>query len=104
VKLAPAGQVGVAAALVEKVQSGTIQCCQHSLSNFAPFAPAVDLVNIPYWVGENQKFTNLVTSATWKREIHPKVEARGFKPLWYVNIDPRTVAIRRRQGAGENAG
>lgn len=95
VKLAPAGQLGVAAALVEKVQSGTIQCCQHSLSNFAPFAPAVDLVNIPYWVGENQKFTNLVTSETWKREIHPKVEARGFKPLWYVNIDPRTVAIRK---------
>jgi TRAP-type C4-dicarboxylate transport system substrate-binding protein len=95
VKLAPAGQLGVAAALVQKVQSGTIQCCQHSLSNFAPFAPAVDLVNIPYWVGENQKFTNLVTSDTWKREIHPKVEARGFKPLWYVNIDPRTVAIRK---------
>lgn len=95
VKLAPAGQLGVAAALVQKVQAGTIQCCQHSLSNFAPFAPAVDLVNIPYWVGENQKFTNLVTSDTWKREINPKVEARGFKPLWYVNIDPRTVAIRK---------
>ena len=95
VKLAPAGQLGVAAALVQKVQSGTIQCCQHSLSNFAPFAPAVDLVNIPYWVGENQQFTNLVTSEAWRREIHPKVEERGFKPLWYVNIGPRTVAIRK---------
>jgi TRAP-type C4-dicarboxylate transport system substrate-binding protein len=63
VKLAPAGQLGVGTKLVEKVQSGTIQAAQHSLSNFAPFASAVDLINLPYWCGENQKFVNLVTSA-----------------------------------------
>ncbi|WP_269748089.1 type 2 periplasmic-binding domain-containing protein [Enterovibrio coralii] len=87
VKLAPGGQLGAGGALAQKVQAGTIQAAQHSLSNFAPFAPAVDLINIPYWCGENQKFINLVTSDAWKKEIHPKVEAKGFKPLWYVVID-----------------
>jgi TRAP-type C4-dicarboxylate transport system substrate-binding protein len=56
VKLGPAGQLGVGTKLAEKVQSGTIQAAQHSLSNFAPFAPAVDMINLPYWCGENQRF------------------------------------------------
>lgn len=95
VKLAPGGQLGAGGALAQKVQAGTIQAAQHSLSNFAPFAPAVDLINVPYWCGENQKFINLVTSDTWRNEINPKVEAKGFKPLWYVCIDPRVVALRK---------
>jgi len=95
VKLAPGGQLGAGGALAQKVQAGTIQAAQHSLSNFAPFAPAIDLINVPYWCGENQKFTNLVNSKAWASEITPKVEAKGFKPLWYVCIDPRVVALRK---------
>ncbi len=95
VKLSPGGQLGAGGALVQKVQSGTIQAAQHSLSNFAPFAPVVDLINLPYFCGSNQRFTNLVSSDAWKSQVHPKVEERGFKPLFYVVIDPRVVAIRR---------
>jgi TRAP-type C4-dicarboxylate transport system substrate-binding protein len=99
VKLAPGGQLGAGGALVQKVQSGTIQAAQHSLSNFAPFAPTVDLINMPYFCGSNQLFTNLVHSDFWDKEVHPKVEANGFKALFYVNIDPRVVAVRKG-GAG----
>ena len=95
VKLAPGGQLGAGSALVQKVQAGTIQAAQHSIANFAPFAPAADVINIPYWCGENQKFINLVTSDAWKQELDPKIEAKGFKALWYVCIDPRTVAVRQ---------
>jgi len=95
VKLAPGGQLGAGGALVQKVQQGTIQAAQHSLSNFAPFAPAIDLINLPYFCGANQKFVNLVNSDTWRSSVHPKVEAKGFKPLWYVVIDPRVVALRK---------
>jgi len=95
VKLAPAGQLGAGSALVQKVQSGTIQAAQHSIANFAPFAPAADVINIPYWCGENQRFINLVTSSAWKEELNPRIEAKGFKALWYVCIDPRTCAIRK---------
>ncbi|KIC17387.1 MULTISPECIES: TRAP transporter substrate-binding protein [unclassified Leisingera] len=95
VKLAPGGQLGAGGALVQKVQGGTIQAAQHSLSNFAPFASTVDLINMPYLCGSNQRFTNLVTSDFWNAEVHPKVEAAGFKALFYVNIDPRVVAVRK---------
>ncbi len=99
VKLAPGGQLGAGGALAQAVQAGTIQCAQHSLANFAPFASVVDLINMPYLCGSNQRFTNLVNSDTWKSEVHPKVEAAGFKALMYVNIDPRVVAVRKG-GAG----
>ena len=95
VRLAPAGQLGTGSALAQSVQEGTIECAQHSLSNFAPFAPVADLVNIPYWCGDNQQFVNLIKSDAWRNEVNPKVEERGFKPLWYVCIDPRTVGLRR---------
>ena len=95
VQLAPDKQLGGGSALAHKGQTGTIQAAQHSISNFAPFAPAADVINIPYWCGENQKFVNLVTSNTWKNEINPKIEAKGFKALWYPSIDPRTVAVRK---------
>lgn len=94
VKLAPGGQLGSGGALVQKVQQGTIQGAQHSISNFSSFAPIVDVINIPFWCGENQKFINLVNSDAWRSEVNPKLEARGFKALWYVCIDPRSVAMR----------
>ena len=99
VKLAPGGQLGAGGSLVQKVQGGTIQAAQHSVANFAPFASTVDLINMPYLCGSNQRFTNLVTSDHWNNEVHPKVEAAGFKALFYVNIDPRVVAVRKG-GAG----
>ncbi|BAQ71569.1 dihydroxypropanesulfonateTRAP transporter (plasmid) [Rhodovulum sulfidophilum] len=95
VQLAPAGQLGAGNQLVQKVQSGTIQAAQHSIANFAPFAPVVDLINLPYLCGSNQRFVNLTRSDVWTGTVHPMVEARGFKPLFYVVIDPRVVALRK---------
>jgi TRAP-type C4-dicarboxylate transport system substrate-binding protein len=95
VKLAPGGQLGAGGALAQAVQTGTIQCAQHSLSNFAPFASVVDLINLPYFCGSNQRFENLISSEAWRSEVNPKVEASGFKALFYVNIDPRVVAVRK---------
>ncbi|MBK8742896.1 MAG: TRAP transporter substrate-binding protein [Betaproteobacteria bacterium] len=98
VKLHPAGQLGIGTALAQKIQGGTVQGGALSLSNFSPFTKAVDLINIPYWCGENQKFANLVTSAAWNNEITPKVIDKGYRPIFYFTVDPRTVATRRGFG------
>ena len=66
-----------------------------SLSNFSPYAPAVDLINIPFWCGENQKFANLVTSRAWNDEITPKVTTRGYQPIFYFTMDSRTISSRK---------
>lgn len=95
VKLHPAGQLGVGAALAQKIQGGTVQGGALSLSNFSPYTPVVDLINIPYWCGDNQRFANLVSSKVWNDEITPKVMAKGYKPLFYFTVDPRTIASRK---------
>ena len=95
VKLHPAGQLGIGAALAQKIQAGTVHGGAVSLSNFSPYTPVVDLINIPYWCGDNQRFANLVTSKTWNDEITPKVMAKGYKPLFYFTVDPRTIATRK---------
>lgn len=94
-KLHPAGQLGVGAALAQKIQAGTVHGGAVSLSNFSPYTPVVDLINIPYWCGDNQRFANLVTSKAWNDEITPKVMAKGYKPLFYFTVDPRTIASRK---------
>ncbi|WP_171097188.1 MULTISPECIES: TRAP transporter substrate-binding protein [unclassified Ruegeria] len=95
VRLAPGGQLGAGGALAQAVQGGTIQAAQHSVSNFAPFAPVTDLINLPYFCGSNQRFTNLTSSDAWKAEVDPKIAASGFKALFYIVIDPRVVAVRK---------
>lgn len=95
VRLAPGGQLGAGGALAQAVQGGTIQCAQHSLANFAPFASTVDLINLPYFCGSNQRFTNLTSSDVWKEEVDPRIAASGFKALMYIVIDPRVVAVRQ---------
>ena len=98
VKLHPAGQLGIGPALAQKVQGGTVHGGAVSLSNFSPFTKTVDLINIPYWCGDNQRYANLVTSAAWNNEITPKVVEKGYKPMFYFTVDPRTVATRRGFG------
>lgn len=98
VKLSPGGVLGKGGALASKVQSNTVQAAQHSVSNFAPFAPAIDLINVPYWANTNQKFVNLVTSGVWKKEVHNRVNDRGFEVLLYLVLDPRTAATRKGFG------
>ncbi|MEM8572356.1 MAG: TRAP transporter substrate-binding protein [Pseudomonadota bacterium] len=95
VRLAPGGQLGAGGALAQAVQSNTIQAAQHSLSNFAPFASVVDLINLPYFCGSNQRFTNLTSSEAWKQEVDPRIGESGFKALFYIVIDPRVVAVRK---------
>jgi TRAP-type C4-dicarboxylate transport system substrate-binding protein len=96
VRLAPGGQLGAGGALAQAVQGGTIQCAQHSLSNFAPFASVVDLINLPYFCGSNQRFTNLTSSDAWKQEVHPKIEHPASKRC--STYRHRPTCCRRPQG------
>jgi len=95
VNLAAGKKLGAGKVLANKVQKGIIQVAQHSISNLAPFAPASDLINLPYWSAKNQEFVNLVKSQTWESIVHPKVEAAGFKVLWYPSFSPRTFSVRK---------
>ena len=95
VNLAAARKLGAGKKLANKVQKGIIQVAQHSISNLAPFAPAADLMNIPYWCAENQAFVNLVSSKAWKDTVDPRLAAAGYKALWYTSTSARTFSVRK---------
>jgi TRAP-type C4-dicarboxylate transport system substrate-binding protein len=95
VKLHPAGQLGIGAALAQKLQGGTVQGAAVSLSNFSPYTAIVDVINIPFWLQTNQQFANLVTSQAWNGEITPKVTEKGYQPMFYFTMDTRTVSTRK---------
>jgi TRAP-type C4-dicarboxylate transport system substrate-binding protein len=92
VELGLGGTLGVGTKLAQKVQQGTIEGAQFSISNFSPFASAVDLINLPYFAGTNQKFVNLITSDVWRENIRPKVRENGYEVAYYVLNDPRCLA------------
>lgn len=97
VNLSSGGVLGTGGDLASKVQSGTVEVGQFSFSNFSPYASAVDLVNLPYFAGNNQQFVNLVTSDTWEQNVHNNVRENGFEPLFYLVIDPRALGVRKGQ-------
>jgi len=96
VNLAPGGQLGAGADLCQKVQQNTVQIADNSLSNYSPFAPSVDIVNIPFWCGQNSNFVSLVTSKAWQEEVETRMAKRGLKAMWYPLIGPRTIALSKR--------
>ena len=95
VNLASGSKLGSGGKLAKKAQSGVIQIGIHAMSNLAPFAPDIDLINIPYWASENQKFVNLITSPIWNSVVIPKVEAKGFKILANISTSSRTFTVRK---------
>lgn len=92
VEFAPAGELGAGTELAQKVQQGSIEAAQFSMSNFAPFSSAVDLVNLPYFAGTNQEFVNLITSDIWQENIHQSVQENGYHIGYYTLVDPRSIA------------
>ena len=100
VKLAAGGQLGAGGALAQKVQGGTIQAAQHSLSNFAPFAPVVDLINLPYLCGANQRFVNLVNSDHWKKYGPSQGRGKGLQTALLCRDRSHGSLPIRKGGAG----
>lgn len=98
--LAHSRQEGIGGTLVRKVKEGAVQAAQFSLTNFAASVPIVDLINIPYWCGDNQQFVNLVTSKAWTERVDPQLAAQGFKVLFYFTEGPRTIAKTKQAGGG----
>lgn len=99
------GQLGVGTEIARNVQQGSAQIGHLSLSNLSPFAPAVDLVNLPYITGVHtnmfeveQKWVDLHTSDKWKELVDSNVEENGFIPV-YWNQGPRELWTTDTVGA-----
>ncbi|KAA3631728.1 MAG: C4-dicarboxylate ABC transporter, partial [Proteobacteria bacterium] len=96
VKVAANKVLGGGTELAKKTQANTIQIGQHSISNLAPYAKEVDLINLPYWCADNQQFNNLVQSDVWKELVEKPAAANGYKIFSYLTFDPRTTSVGKK--------
>ncbi len=96
IKMAANKVLGGGTELAKKTQANTIQFGQHSISNLAPFAKEIDLINLPYWCSFNQQFANLVHSNAWKEIVEEPAAKNGYKLFTYLVFDPRTAAVSKR--------
>jgi len=96
VKVAANKVLGGGTTLAQKTQANTIQIGQHSISNLAPYAKEVDLINLPYWCATNQQFNNLVHSKVWKEIVEKPAAENGYKIFSYLTFDPRTASVSQK--------
>jgi TRAP-type C4-dicarboxylate transport system substrate-binding protein len=75
-----------------------------SVSNLTPTAKELDILNIPFWLDDEQSYLNLITSKVFDELILQKIRAQGhLEPLfWYLpgfrtatstKLSPRTIKV-----------
>ncbi|EAQ67204.1 hypothetical protein MED121_14794 [Marinomonas sp. MED121] len=87
------GVLGTGHELMAKVSRGAISAALVSVSNLAPAAPELDILNIPFWSSKEQDYLNLVTSDTWKNLIIKRIKSQGkLDILFHYLPGSRTVS------------
>lgn len=71
------GKVGVGTELMAAVSRGQVDAALVSVANLSRALPVLDILNIPFWVGDNQAFLNLISSQYWHRHVIEKIEKQG---------------------------
>lgn len=90
------GRAGVGTDLMAQVTRGHIAGALVSAANLTPAAPELDILNIPFWAAEKQRYLNLVTSDIWKQLILDKISAQGRLDILFPYIvGGRTIATTR---------
>ena len=90
------GAIGVGHELMASVSRGTISSALVSIANLTPAAPELDILNIPFWAAEPQRYLNLVTSDIWKTLILDKISSQGnIDILFHYIPGARTISTPR---------
>lgn len=93
VEILDSGKAGIGPDLMAKVSRGLVDGAIISASNLSPIAPALDVLNIPFWSADNQAYENLVNSAVWQDLVVDRVHAAGAIHIWFPYVvGPRTLA------------
>jgi TRAP-type C4-dicarboxylate transport system substrate-binding protein len=89
----PNGEIGGDVSLSRLLQQGDVQIISTSLQNLSPFAPAVGVANLPFFIESRQELLNLLTSEAWEEEVEVATKENGFFPLMYAPEATRMFAL-----------
>ncbi|RRS10460.1 TRAP transporter substrate-binding protein DctP [Pseudoalteromonas sp. J010] len=71
------GVLGSGRELMAAVTRGQVEAILISVSNLSRAAPALDILNIPFWASANQAFLNLICSPQWQSMVIDPINQQG---------------------------
>ncbi|WP_163835635.1 TRAP transporter substrate-binding protein [Spartinivicinus ruber] len=90
------GSFGIGSALSSSVIYGQVQGALLSISNLTPRAPAMDVINIPFWCASAERYQRLVNSSVWRQ--HVLTQAAHVTVLFHYVVGSRTASSTRIYG------
>lgn len=89
---------GIGSELSKSVAFGISQGALLSVSNLAPMAPEVDILNIPFWCAKADQYLRLFKSQLWKSSVLSKTKAHKIQVLFPYVVGARTATSTKRYG------
>jgi C4-dicarboxylate-binding protein DctP len=94
VQVYPTNQLGTAAQMIEGVQDASIEAVLIPSTYFAPFAPAIAVMDLPFFVENNQKTFEFLN--TDKNPANAYLEQHGFKVVGWLKALPRQILAQKK--------
>jgi len=88
VKIHDGGAKGIGSELSKSVSFGFSQGALLSVSNLAPMAPEVDILNIPFWCSKEREYLGLFKSRLWEKYVLSKMKAHKIQVLFPYVVGP----------------
>jgi len=99
VEIKDGGSAGTGTKLMAKIARNSVNAGLVSASNLVPVAPALDILNIPFWSADNESYVNLVTSKIWDSVILEKIRGAGsIDVLFHYAVGPRSASTAKSYG------
>jgi tripartite ATP-independent transporter DctP family solute receptor len=95
VDLAPDMRLGGALEIVQKVRAGTIFASWVPASYISRLVPELDVVNLPFVFNSYDEVQLILDGPTGKL-IETKLDAKGFKPLFWMDYGGRSMMNAKR--------
>lgn len=103
-KFFPAGALGSALERSQKLQAGTLEVSNTSLSNFAAYVPFYNALNFPYvtrgYEGTRATIENglkIINSKRFDDAASKAAKEKGFEVAFWTPIGVRQIAIREQK-------
>lgn len=91
VEIYPAGQLGAPPAVIEGIQSGTIQSYLAPIAFLSGVAPGTQILDLPGFFETTEQAYDILNNTDAAKTLDEDMAKRGFTPLGYLVMDYRSI-------------
>lgn len=91
VEIYPSGQLGAPPAVIEGIQSGTIQSYLAPIAFLSGVVPGTQILDLPGFFNTPEQAYDILNNTDAAKSLNEDMEKRGFLPLGYLVMDYRSI-------------